>query len=168
MLLSPAGLSLALMQIFSHPPPPSTSPPPLSRVGRTSPQALQTATTWDMHIQTPSAPEFQTPTLRTACPWTPVMWLQWAKQGVLLLNTVLTVRAHTANSHAKKGWEAFTDAAIRAISLKQGGSRVPAMGQACAAEGPADQPAPPSHPHQLSSLGPVCQSGELPAPPKTA
>ncbi|KAK9868074.1 hypothetical protein WJX84_007021 [Apatococcus fuscideae] len=45
----------------------------------------------------------------------------WAKQGVLLLNTVLTVRAHTANSHAKKGWEAFTDAAIRAISLKREG-----------------------------------------------
>ncbi|KAK9835762.1 hypothetical protein WJX74_007378 [Apatococcus lobatus] len=45
----------------------------------------------------------------------------WAKQGVLLLNTVLTVRAHAANSHAKKGWEAFTDAAIRAISLKREG-----------------------------------------------
>lgn len=50
------------------------------------------------------------------------LWrLQWAKQGVLLLNTVLTVRAHAANSHARKGWEAFTDAAIRAISLKREG-----------------------------------------------
>lgn len=41
---------------------------------------------------------------------------KWAHQGVFLLNTVLTVRAHQANSHAKKGWEVFTDAAIRAIS----------------------------------------------------
>ena len=40
---------------------------------------------------------------------------KWAKQGVLLLNTVLTVRAHAANSHRGIGWEAFTDAAIRVI-----------------------------------------------------
>ena len=40
----------------------------------------------------------------------------WADQGVLLLNTVLTVRAHVANSHQKKGWEEFTDAAIRALN----------------------------------------------------
>lgn len=40
----------------------------------------------------------------------------WAKQGVLLLNATLTVRAHTAGSHQKKGWETFTDAAIKAIS----------------------------------------------------
>eukprot|EP00899_Mesostigma_viride_P002383 jgi/Mesvir1/12145/Mv26301-RA.1 len=42
---------------------------------------------------------------------------KWATEGVLLLNTVLTVRAHQANSHAKRGWELFTDAVIRAISL---------------------------------------------------
>ena len=41
---------------------------------------------------------------------------KWAKQGVLLLNTVLTVRAHQAASHQRRGWETFTDAAIRAIS----------------------------------------------------
>lgn len=41
---------------------------------------------------------------------------KWADQGVLLLNTVLTVRAHAANSHQKKGWEEFTDAAIRALN----------------------------------------------------
>ena len=41
---------------------------------------------------------------------------KWAKQGVLLLNTVLTVRAHMANSHRGKGWEEFTDAAIRALN----------------------------------------------------
>lgn len=40
----------------------------------------------------------------------------WAKQGVLLLNTVLTVRAHQANSHKGKGWEAFTDSIIKKIS----------------------------------------------------
>ena len=42
----------------------------------------------------------------------------WAKQGVLLLNAVLTVRAHQANSHAGKGWENFTDAIIRTVSAK--------------------------------------------------
>lgn len=41
---------------------------------------------------------------------------KWAKQGVLLLNTVLTVRAHQANSHQGKGWEEFTDAIIRAVN----------------------------------------------------
>lgn len=40
---------------------------------------------------------------------------KWADQGVLLLNTVLTVRAHQANSHQGKGWEQFTDAVIRAV-----------------------------------------------------
>lgn len=39
----------------------------------------------------------------------------WAEQGVLLLNTVLTVRAHRAASHQGMGWEQFTDAAIRAV-----------------------------------------------------
>lgn len=41
--------------------------------------------------------------------------VKWAKQGVLLLNTVLTVRAHQANSHRGIGWEKFTDAVIRAV-----------------------------------------------------
>ncbi len=41
---------------------------------------------------------------------------KWAKQGVLLLNTVLTVRAHAANSHRGIGWEQFTDAAIRVVN----------------------------------------------------
>jgi uracil-DNA glycosylase len=40
----------------------------------------------------------------------------WARQGVLLLNSVLTVRAGQANSHAKRGWEKFTDAVIQAVS----------------------------------------------------
>lgn len=42
----------------------------------------------------------------------------WARQGVLLLNTTLTVRAHKAGSHHGKGWEAFTDQVIRAVSAK--------------------------------------------------
>ena len=41
---------------------------------------------------------------------------KWADQGVLLLNTVLTVRAHQANSHQHKGWEKFTDAIIQAVN----------------------------------------------------
>jgi len=42
--------------------------------------------------------------------------LRWAKQGVLLLNATLTVRAHEAGSHQGKGWEIFTDAIIKIIS----------------------------------------------------
>ncbi len=42
--------------------------------------------------------------------------VKWASQGVLMLNTVLTVRAHMANSHKGRGWEKFTDAAIRALN----------------------------------------------------
>lgn len=41
---------------------------------------------------------------------------RWAEQGVLLLNATLTVRAHEAASHQRKGWETFTDAAIRALN----------------------------------------------------
>lgn len=41
---------------------------------------------------------------------------KWAEQGVLLLNTVLTVRAHQANSHRGIGWETFTDAVISALN----------------------------------------------------
>ena len=42
----------------------------------------------------------------------------WAEQGVLLLNAPLTVRAHQAGSHQKKGWETFTDQVIRAVNDK--------------------------------------------------
>ncbi|GKY96562.1 hypothetical protein MPSEU_000615800 [Mayamaea pseudoterrestris] len=45
----------------------------------------------------------------------------WARQGVLLLNTVLTVRRGQANSHAKKGWEEFTDACIRKVNEQHTG-----------------------------------------------
>lgn len=43
---------------------------------------------------------------------------KWAEQGVLMLNTVLTVRAHQAGSHQGKGWEQFTDAVIQAVNAQ--------------------------------------------------
>ncbi|MBQ6401240.1 MAG: uracil-DNA glycosylase [Firmicutes bacterium] len=43
----------------------------------------------------------------------------WAQQGVLLLNTVLTVRAHEANSHRNKGWEIFTDRVISLLNERE-------------------------------------------------
>lgn len=46
---------------------------------------------------------------------------KWAKQGVLLLNATLTVRANQAGSHQRQGWENFTDAAIMALSEKRTG-----------------------------------------------
>jgi len=46
---------------------------------------------------------------------------RWAEQGVLLLNATLTVRANTPGSHQKKGWEEFTDAAIKALSEEKEG-----------------------------------------------
>lgn len=46
---------------------------------------------------------------------------RWARQGVLLLNATLTVRASSPGSHQNKGWETFTDAVIRKISLEKEG-----------------------------------------------
>ncbi len=46
---------------------------------------------------------------------------RWAEQGVLLLNAVLTVRAHQAASHAGRGWEQFTDAVVRIIAQRKEG-----------------------------------------------
>ena len=46
---------------------------------------------------------------------------RWARQGVLLLNATLTVREGVAGSHQNKGWEEFTDAAVRALSEKRRG-----------------------------------------------
>lgn len=45
--------------------------------------------------------------------------MPWAKQGVLLLNTALTVRANEANSHSKKGWETFTDRVIEILNQRE-------------------------------------------------
>jgi len=46
---------------------------------------------------------------------------RWAQQGVLLLNATLTVRAHQAGSHQKRGWETFTDAVIRELATRRDG-----------------------------------------------
>lgn len=45
--------------------------------------------------------------------------VHWAEQGILMLNAVLTVRAHSPNSHKGKGWETFTDAIIRTVNEKE-------------------------------------------------
>ena len=47
--------------------------------------------------------------------------VRWARQGVLLLNATLTVRAHEANSHSRLGWQTCTDAAIRALATQRQG-----------------------------------------------
>ena len=44
--------------------------------------------------------------------------VNWAEQGILMLNAVLTVRSHTPNSHKDKGWETFTDAVISKVNEK--------------------------------------------------
>ena len=54
---------------------------------------------------------------------------KWAEQGVLMLNTVLTVRAHQANSHRGIGWEEFTDAAIMALNSQGPSHRIYSVGQ---------------------------------------
>lgn len=46
---------------------------------------------------------------------------RWVRQGVLLLNATLTVRAHQAGSHQRMGWEEFTDAAVRALATRRSG-----------------------------------------------
>ena len=65
--------------------------------------------------------------------------IPWAKQGVMLLNAVLTVRAHEANSHKDKGWETFTDAVIRALAARPDADGVPAVGRLRAEEEKADR-----------------------------
>ena len=59
--------------------------------------------------------------LGTSIPTTNGNLIGWADQGVLLLNATLTVRAHLAGSHQGKGWETFTDAAIKALSDQRQG-----------------------------------------------
>jgi len=83
---------------------------------------------------------------------------KWAKQGVLLLNTVLTVRAHAAFSHRGRGWELFTDAMIRALNKEErpivfmlwGG---PAKAKAAMLDNPAHLVLQAAHPSPLSARG---------------
>ena len=65
--------------------------------------------------------------------------VSWAQQGVLMLNAVLTVRAHQANSHKGQGWETFTDAVIRQVSAGAEPGRVRAVGRLRAEEIAADR-----------------------------
>ena len=69
---------------------------------------------------------------------------RWAEQGVLLLNAVLTVRAHEAASHAGRGWETFTDAVVRAIAQRKEGIVYMLWGSYAQKKGPAAQPDPQS------------------------
>ena len=54
---------------------------------------------------------------------------KWAHEGVLLMNTALTVREHQANSHANCGWSWFTDSVIQILSEREGTSRLSALGR---------------------------------------
>lgn len=58
----------------------------------------------------------------------------WARQGVLLLNTGLTVRANAANSHAGVGWEQFTDRVLRTVALRRPGAVFMLWGNAARAK----------------------------------
>ena len=58
----------------------------------------------------------------------------WAKQGVLLLNSTLTVQAHIAASHTGKGWETFTDSVIRAVAQNRKNVVIYAVGVVCSEE----------------------------------
>ncbi len=53
---------------------------------------------------------------------------RWAEQGILLLNATLTVRAHQAGSHQNRGWETFTDAAIRILAEEKEPSCIYSLG----------------------------------------
>ena len=65
---------------------------------------------------------------------------RWAEQGVLLLNAVLTVRAHQAASHAGRGWEQFTDAVVRAIAERKSGVVYMLWGSYAQKKGPIADP----------------------------
>ena len=57
--------------------------------------------------------------------------VKWAEQGVLMLNAVLTVRAHQANSHQGHGWEQFTDACMEILNRQDRSDRIHLMGIVC-------------------------------------
>ena len=90
---------------------------------------------------------------------------RWAEQGVLLLNAVLTVRAHEAASHAGHGWERFTDEVVKAIALRKQGGRLHAMGLVCAAQGFGCRSAAQLHSQGGPPVAPVGLSGIFRLPP---
>ena len=81
---------------------------------------------------------------------------KWARQGVLLLNTVLTVRAHQANSHRGIGWEQFTDAAIRVLNEQDRPIVFLLVGKAGADEKDHAEQSPPSDPGSAAPEPAVC------------
>lgn len=81
---------------------------------------------------------------------------RWAKQGVLLLNATLTVRAHQAASHQRKGWEEFTDAAIKALS-KDKEHLVFILGRLCPEQGEAHRYKQASDIGKCASIAIICQ-----------
>lgn len=74
----------------------------------------------------------------------------WARQGVLMLNAVLTVREKMPNSHKEKGWEVFTNAIIRKVNEKQSRVVFMFMGKLCSEKGKLDRHQP-SHNSQGSA-----------------
>jgi uracil-DNA glycosylase len=82
----------------------------------------------------------------------------WARQGVLLLNTVLTVRAGSPNSHRGNGWEAFTDAVIRAVNKKS--ERVVFLLWGAPAQKKKDLVTNPKH-HVISAAHPAARANAL-------
>ena len=90
---------------------------------------------------------------------------RWAEQGVLLLNAVLTVRAHEAASHAGHGWETFTDAVVRAIAQRKQGIVYMLLGQLCTEKRRHRRPAAQLHTQGRASLAAVGLPRVLRLPP---
>jgi uracil-DNA glycosylase len=106
---------------------------PRSRLNTPSSKHPSTGMAYTLHIWAPTQPYH--------CPVAPLHrnyrnLSTWASNGVLLLNTCLTVRAHEAGSHSNKGWEQFTDRVVDVIdrygganlALRSGGSAVQKAG----------------------------------------
>ena len=81
----------------------------------------------------------------------------WAEQGVLLLNTVLTVRAHQAHSHANLGWETFTDRVIAQLNAHRQNIVFMLWGSH-AQKRRDDRPPPPPGAHRATPIAAVCLS----------
>lgn len=97
---------------------------------------------------------------------------RWAEQGVLLLNAVLTVRAHEAASHAGRGWETFTDAVVRAINERKQGVVYMLWGSYAQKKGAIADPAhncilkavPPPHPYPPTADSSAAATSRAPTP----
>ena len=87
---------------------------------------------------------------------------KWSTQGVLMLNASLTVRAHQANSHSKKGWESFTGRRHPNAGQAAQGTGVSALGKERSGEGASDrQGRRTSHTQEPASFGSLCTQGFL-------